>query len=361
MKTPPTENEGGWVTGTAKNAETKDGAYAGFGALGPAVLQLLLEKTPVVVWAVDRDLRLTTTAGAGLVAVGLRPGEGVGFSLYEYLSQKDESFAPIAAHLAALRGEASDLEHEWKGRLMSVRVMPIGPPDGPIEGALGVALDVTDQREAERLARQRDRDLREARKQEAIVRAVRPRVADLENIFSVLLAGTDRLATFSAQADIDQVRRSADRGVDVVRAMGEALASGAPDRDAKPEADRGGGETILLVDDEPQVRGFVRRALEDQGYRVLEAGTVEEALSIGAAFEGRIHLLLTDVVLPGQNGPHLAARLAPVRPEMRILYMTGYADDAIVDRGVLSAGQSLLVKPFTSLGLAHGVKKALRS
>ena len=60
------------------------------------------------------------------------------------------------------------------------------------------------------------------------------------------------------------------------------------------------------------------------------------------------------------SGPQLAARLAPLRPEMRILYMTGYADDAIVHRGVISAGQALLVKPFTSLGLAHEVKKALR-
>jgi len=60
------------------------------------------------------------------------------------------------------------------------------------------------------------------------------------------------------------------------------------------------------------------------------------------------------------SGPQLAARLAPLRPEMRILYMTGYADDAIVHRGVLAAGQALLVKPFTSIGLAHEVRKALR-
>jgi CheY-like chemotaxis protein len=355
------------VTGTANNAESREGPFAGFGVVGPAVLRLLLEKTPVVIWSVDRELRLTMTAGAGLIAVGLRPGDGVGFSLYEYLNQADEGFAPIAAHLAALRGEASDFEHEWKGRLMAVRVAPIGPPDGPVEGALGVALDVTDQREAERLARQRERDLVATRRNEGVVRALRPRMAEMEDLFTTLLGASDRLCDTGAvtagyQSDAEQVRRAAARGVDVVRAMGEAMASsGTADREVKFEIDRAGGETILLVDDEPQVRGFVRRALEDQGYRVLEAGSVDEALSIGAAFEGRIHLLLTDVVLPGQNGPHLAARLAPVRPEMRILYMTGYADDVIVDRGVLSAGQALLVKPFTSLGLAHGVKKALRS
>ena len=133
-----------------------------------------------------------------------------------------------------------------------------------------------------------------------------------------------------------------------------------PEGDIRTPVELDGAETILLVDDEPQVRGFVRRALEGYGYRVLEAGVVDEALALGSSYPGHIHLLLTDVVLPGMSGPQLAARLAPLRPEMRILYMTGYADDAIVHRGVLSAGQSLLVKPFTSLGLAHEVKKALR-
>jgi DNA-binding response OmpR family regulator len=121
-----------------------------------------------------------------------------------------------------------------------------------------------------------------------------------------------------------------------------------------------GGETILLVDDEPTVRGFVKRALEHFGYRVLEAGGADEALALGEAYSGHIDLLLADVVLPGMNGPQVAARLAPLRPEMRILYMTGFADDALVHRGVVSAGQQLLVKPFSTLGLAHEVKKILR-
>ena len=145
-----------------------------------------------------------------------------------------------------------------------------------------------------------------------------------------------------------------------MRELHQALAE-SPDKDPPVVTSPDGGETILLVDDEPQVRGFVRRALEENGYRVLETSAVDEALALGASYPGHIHLLLTDVVLPGMSGPQLAARLAPLRPEMRILYMTGYADDAIVHRGVISAGQALLVKPFTSLGLAHEVKKALRN
>lgn len=358
------------MTGNPNNGEKNESATDGLQAIGPAALRLLLERTPVVVWAVDRDLRLTASDGAGLVALGLRPGEGVGCSLYEHFGKNgtaDAGFPPINVHLGALRGEASDFEHEWRGRLMAVRVAPLHGAGGAIEGALGLAFDVTDQREAERVARAREGELREARKADLALRALRPRLGEVEEQIAGLQALGDRLAGAAggpvSLREIDQLRRGSARALDAVRALSDA----SPDVDVEAkndnryDTDRGGGETILLVDDEPQVRGFVRRALEDQGYRVLEAGTVEEALSIGAGFEGRIHLLLTDVVLPGQNGPHLAARLAPVRPEMRILYMTGYADDAIVDRGVLSAGQSLLVKPFTSLGLAHGVKKALRS
>jgi CheY-like chemotaxis protein len=122
----------------------------------------------------------------------------------------------------------------------------------------------------------------------------------------------------------------------------------------------GAGETVLVVEDEDAVRELTRRLLARNGYQVLLASGGLAALETARVHPGEIHLLLTDVVLPGMSGPQLAARLAPLRPEMRILYMTGYADDAIVHRGVLSAGQSLLVKPFTSLGLAHEVKKVLR-
>ena len=355
------------MTGTSKNGQSKEGVAAGVEAIAPAALRILLEKTPVAVWAVDGELRLTFTGGAGLVAVGLRPGEGVGLSLYEHIGH-DDSFPPVAGHLAALRGEVSDFEHEWRGRLMAIRLGPLSDAAGVCVGVIGVAFDVTEQREAERASEEAQTELRQGRRSDAVIRALRPRLVELEDLLSVVhIVGervTNRLAPDAsgggALVDLDQLRRASDRGIDVVRGMGETINSGTV-REFRVEAESGGGETILLVDDEPQVRRFVRRALEDQGYRVLEAGTVDEALSIGSAFEGRIHLLLTDVVLPGQNGPHLAARLAPVRPEMRILYMTGYADDAMVDRGVLSAGQSLLVKPFTSLGLAHEVKKALRT
>src|SRR4030095_3691857 len=90
------------------------------------------------------------------------------------------------------------------------------------------------------------------------------------------------------------------------------------------------GETILLVEDAPRVRAVVREILEIQGYEVIEARQGAEALAPAAGDEGPIHLLITDVVMPEMSGRELAQRLVPLRPEMNVLYISGYTDDAIV-------------------------------
>jgi CheY-like chemotaxis protein len=324
----------------------------------------VLAKVPAVLWATDRDLRFTASLGAGLIPLGLRPGQIVGMSVYEVWGARDDSFPPVAAHLAAIRGEATDLELEWSGRILEVRVEPISQVAGSYVGAVGLGLDVTDLRNAERALLAREEELRQAQKLEAVGRLARQVVGELGDAFSNVLGVTERLGAAGPSPggirELAELSRAASRGLDVVRQLREAGAKEIV-REVRNTPDLEGGETILLVDDEPQVRGFVRRALEEYGYRVLETGTVDEALALGASHAGNIHLLLTDVVLPGMSGPQLAARLAPLRPEMRILYMTGYADDAIVHRGVLAAGQALLLKPFTSVGLAHEVKKALKN
>ena len=119
------------------------------------------------------------------------------------------------------------------------------------------------------------------------------------------------------------------------------------------------GETILLVEDAPRVRAVVREILEIQGYEVIEARQGAEALALAAGHEGPIHLLLTDVVMPEMSGPELAQRLVPLRPEMNVLYISGYTDDAIVRHGVLEAGMALLPKPFTPDALAAKVREIL--
>ena len=119
------------------------------------------------------------------------------------------------------------------------------------------------------------------------------------------------------------------------------------------------GETILLVEDAQRVRAVVREILEMQGYEVIEARHGAEALALEAGHEGPIHLLITDVVMPEMSGRELAQRLVPLRPEMNVLYISGYTDDAIVRHGVLEAGMALLPKPFTPDALAAKVREIL--
>jgi two-component system cell cycle sensor histidine kinase/response regulator CckA len=121
-----------------------------------------------------------------------------------------------------------------------------------------------------------------------------------------------------------------------------------------------GNETVLLVEDEPLVRGLASRVLREQGYRVLEAANGVEAKHVVQMHAGeKIHLLLTDVVMPGMNGRDLAGNLESLLPKMKVLYMSGYTDQAIVHHGVLEKGMNYIEKPFTVDALACKVREVL--
>jgi len=120
-----------------------------------------------------------------------------------------------------------------------------------------------------------------------------------------------------------------------------------------------GNETILLVEDEEEVRKLALRVLERQGYKVLAARQGDEALLMCEQHKGPIHLMLTDVVMPGMNGHELAKRLESLHPEMKVVYMSGYTDDAIVHHGVLEKGMNYIQKPFTVNGLTRKVREVL--
>jgi PAS domain S-box-containing protein len=116
-----------------------------------------------------------------------------------------------------------------------------------------------------------------------------------------------------------------------------------------------GVETILLVEDEQLLRTVLRETLEEHGYTVIDARSPAEALAVTAP----VHLLLTDVVMPGMNGPTLAAKLVAQRPELRVVFMSGYTDDAISHHGVLDHGVYFLEKPSTTAGLLRTIRAAL--
>ncbi len=131
-------------------------------------------------------------------------------------------------------------------------------------------------------------------------------------------------------------------------------------RSATKTAPANGNETILLAEDEQTLRTLTRNILESLGYKILEAGTGEDAFEISRQYSGRIDLILTDVVMPGMNGPALANHVIRYRPDVRVLYISGYTGQA-VGQGVLPAGSNFLPKPYTRESLARKVREALQT
>ncbi|MFW6198600.1 MAG: response regulator [Acidobacteriota bacterium] len=129
-------------------------------------------------------------------------------------------------------------------------------------------------------------------------------------------------------------------------------------RRKEPAVPRGTG-TVLVVEDDASLRKLVVAALGSAGYTVLQAGDGNEALRVSEEHDGRIDLLLTDVVLPGLDGPRIAETLRERRPGIRVVFMSGYTDDAIVQRGALEKGTALLDKPLRLATLLEKVRDML--
>ena len=128
-----------------------------------------------------------------------------------------------------------------------------------------------------------------------------------------------------------------------------------PDLEHAPK----GTETILLVEDEDAVRALLSNVLQECGYTVLEAGGVEHAIRVAAGFPARIHLLVTDVVMPGKGGGILAEKMIAQFPKMKVLYFSGYTDESVGRHGIVREKVDFLQKPFSPLILAHKVREIL--
>jgi CheY-like chemotaxis protein len=127
----------------------------------------------------------------------------------------------------------------------------------------------------------------------------------------------------------------------------------------KPITNLQGTENILLAEDNEQVRNLVDTILRRHGYKVLTASSGEDALKVMERHDGRLDLLLTDVVMPGMNGRELYEVAVKHYPDIKVLYMSGYTDNVIAHRGILDEGILFIQKPFTAQGLALKVRKAL--
>ncbi len=143
------------------------------------------------------------------------------------------------------------------------------------------------------------------------------------------------------------------------RAEGAEGDEGDEGEDVEAVVQRGGSETVLVVEDEEAILELARENLKELGYTVLSASSPEEALRMSAAHAGKIDLLVTDVVMPRMNGRQLAERIGGERAGLKVLYMSGYTADVIAHRGVLEQGVSLIAKPFSLTTLADKVREVL--
>ncbi|MGH9775979.1 MAG: PAS domain S-box protein [Candidatus Acidiferrales bacterium] len=492
-----------------------------------ARLRVLVEQLPAVLWTTDTELRFTSSLGAGLVRLGLKPNQVVGLTLFDYFETSDQSFLPISAHRKALLGDAQTFSVEWSGGSYACHAEPLRSADGEIVGTICMALDVTDRKQLEA-------QLRQAQKMEAVGRLAGGIAHDFNNLLMVIQGYTELLVEnlegeTSLRRHAEQIHQAAERAAGLTRQLlafsrkqvlapkvlnlqavvsdmekmlrrligedielvtvnppgpwqvradrsqieqvilnlavnardamprggkltietsnveldhsyaqrhaivtpGEYVMLAVTDTGCGMDADtqarifepffttkekgkgtglglatvygivkqsggyiwvyseivkgttfkvylprvqeavspneqkkeaaspRHGSETILLVEDEAGVRALAREYLQSSGYTVLEARNGAEALEIAAKHGSEIHLLLTDVVMQGISGRELAENIQKLRPSAKVLFMSGYTDQAIVHHGILAPDTVLLQKPFTLNALSHKLREIL--
>ena len=120
-----------------------------------------------------------------------------------------------------------------------------------------------------------------------------------------------------------------------------------------------GSETILLVEDEEPLRKLCTEFLEQLGYRMLTASNAKEAVALVEGYSGKIDLLITDVVMPGLPGPELAEALLALRPDLKVIFISGYAEGSLAPNGILKPGTVLVNKPFTIRALTAKLREVL--
>ena len=499
---------------------------------GRARLAMMIERMPAVLWTTDKQLRYTSSMGAGLDSLGVKSGGLTGKTLAEYFETNDPQHPSIAAHWRALAGESLTYELHWQKRIFESHVRPLRDTDGEIIGVIGVALDITDRKQ---LADQ----LRQSQKLQAVGELAGGVAHDFNNLLMVVKGHAemllDRLPSASAERqsparqNVEQIQQAAERAAGLTRQLlafsrmqvlqprvldlnevvagmiqmvsrviganielaflpGANLGRVKADpsqieqvalnlvvnaRDAMPDGGRltietsnvrldrdyatehavvdpgdyvmltvsdsgigmdaatqarifepffttksqgrgtglglatvygvvkqsggyvwvysevghgttfkvylpmvqapaekkapekpasghePGSETILFVEDEQSVRELVTEYLAARGYQVLDAADGMQALEIAAAHKGKIQLLITDVVMPRLSGRELASRLAATRPDLKVLYISGYTDDSIFRHGVLQGGMAFLQKPFNLKALATKIREIL--
>jgi len=202
-----------------------------------------------------------------------------------------------------------------------------------------------------------------SQKMEAIGQLAGGVAHDFNNLLTVIAGYTSMMLTSvglddSLRVPLGEIREAAERATSLTRqllALTSARQSVADDQLTEAQ----GHETILLVEDEQGVRKLTRLVLESHGYTVIEVSNGARALEAARAHRGPIHLLVTDVVMPQMSGSELAQHLHGSHPSAKVLFMSGYTDDAVVRHGVIEAEAAFLQKPFAPHALAQKVRDVL--
>jgi PAS domain S-box-containing protein len=286
----------------------------------------LIEASPLAIVTFDPEGVVTMWNPAAERIFGWSENEALGTRLPFVPAEKQEE--SLALRRRALLGEVFTEPELHRRRVdgspvvVSVSTSPLRRPDGTIFGIMSILMDVTERKAAEE-ARDRQtivgEQLRQSQKMDAVRRLAGGVAHDFNNLLTAISGHSDLLLPHSSP----------------------------------------GTETILLTEDEEGVRRLAREILSGNGYKVLEAGNGREALLLSEGHRGGIHLLLTDVMMPKMGGRELVERIRLQRPDLRILYMSGYTDDAILRHGVMENGIPFLQKPFTAEGLARKVREVL--
>jgi PAS domain S-box-containing protein len=182
-----------------------------------ARLRVLVEQLPAVLWTVDKNLRFSSCLGAGLARLGLKPNQLVGTSLLDYFETADQTFMPIASHRRALAGEPTTFHVEWKNGSYACHVEPLRNPDGELEGAICMALDITDRRQLEE-------QLRQAQKMEAVGRLAGGIAHDFNNLLMVIQGYADLLTERLPEGDplrrnAEQIQTASQRATSLTRQL----------------------------------------------------------------------------------------------------------------------------------------------
>lgn len=182
-----------------------------------ARLRVLVEQLPAVLWTVGKDLRFTSALGAGLARLGLKPNQIVGLSLMEYFETNDQTFLPIAAHRRATKGEPLTFHVEWKGGSYTCHVEPLRTAEGELQGAICMALDITDRKQLEE-------QLRQAQKMEAVGRLAGGIAHDFNNLLMVIQGYADLMTERLAEGDplrrnAEQIQTASQRATSLTRQL----------------------------------------------------------------------------------------------------------------------------------------------